>query len=148
MALHQPSAALHLLVALLGLADPTVYRMLRLQRVASGNHVLLLLLPRRRRRRLVLDLWLEGQKANLRAFSVADPALLRSRRAKGRCKAWGRRTSMESSACSSSGAFPFRCVVCTPGDRWFTLHDLSASPVADFAVCKVQRRRRQADGIR
>ena len=57
MALHQPSAALHLLVALLGLADPTVHRMLRLQRVASGNHVLLLLLPRRRRLRLVLDLY-------------------------------------------------------------------------------------------
>ena len=89
MALHQPSAALHLLVALLGLADPTVHRMLRLQRVASGNHVLLLLLPRRRRLRLVLDLWLEGQKANLRAFSVADPALLRSRRVKGDAKRGG-----------------------------------------------------------
>jgi len=103
MALHQPSAALHLLVALLGLADPTVHRMLRLQRVASGNHVLLLLLPRRRRLRLVLDLWLEGQKANLRAFSVADPAPLRSRRAKGDAKRGARRTWMEASACSRSG---------------------------------------------
>ena len=79
--------ALHLLVALLGLADPTVHRMLRLPRVASGHHVLLLLLARRRR--LALGLWLEGQKANLRAFSVADPALLRSRRVKGDAKRGG-----------------------------------------------------------
>ena len=64
-----------------------------------------------------------------------------------RCKAWGAENLDGGIGLLQvrSGAFPFRCVVCTPGDRWFTPHDLSASPVADFAVCKVQRRRRQAD---